>query len=293
MPTYDRSSSLDYAFGALAGTANITAGYPFDSVKVRLQTSVPGRFTGPWHCLRHIVATEGVVRGLYRGMSAPVIGGALETAVNYGVYRACLRSLQADEQSLQARDIALAAGSAGFILSFILSPFELIKCRMQLGVAAGYTSTHDCVRRTLQQEGLLGLTRGLGGTIARETPGNALFFTVYEKLRQAPQSHWLQQQSPWLQKTLDLGGVVTAGGCAGMVMWATVLPIDVAKTRIQTALPGTKYDVGILRSLKQLYQEGGVRVLYAGLTPTLIRAFPANAAQWLTWDVLLRVSASV
>lgn len=30
---------------------------------------------------------------------------------------------------------------------------------------------------------------------------------------------------------------------------------------------------------------GGVRSLYAGLTPTLIRAFPANAAQWLAYEV--------
>ena len=29
-------------------------------------------------------------------------------------------------------------------------------------------------------------------------------------------------------------------------------------------------------------------MLYAGLTPTLWRAFPANAAQWLTWDILQR-----
>ena len=36
--------------------------------------------------------------------------------------------------------------------------------------------------QTVQQEGVFGLTRGLGGTIARETPGNALFFTVYEVL---------------------------------------------------------------------------------------------------------------
>ncbi len=30
---------------------------------------------------------------------------------------------------------------------------------------------------------LRGLTRGLGATMAREVPGNALFFTAYEALR--------------------------------------------------------------------------------------------------------------
>lgn len=33
---------------------------------------------------------------------------------------------------------------------------------------------------------------------------------------------------------------------------------------------------------------GGVRGLYAGLTPTLVRAFPANACQWLAWELFMR-----
>jgi hypothetical protein len=33
---------------------------------------------------------------------------------------------------------------------------------------------------------------------------------------------------------------------------------------------------------------GGVQALYAGLTPTLARAFPANAAQWLAWELCLQ-----
>lgn len=51
---------------------------------------------------------------------------------------------------------------------------------MQMGIGAGYLSTRDCLRRTREREGWVGLTRGLGATIARETPGNAIFFTVYE-----------------------------------------------------------------------------------------------------------------
>ena len=38
--------------------------------------------------------------------------------------------------------------------------------------------------------------------------------------------------------------------------WATVLPVDAAKTRIQTATPGSPKDVGILRNLRMMYGEG-------------------------------------
>ena len=33
---------------------------------------------------------------------------------------------------------------------------------------------------------------------------------------------------------------------------------------------------------------GGLNTLYAGIRPTLIRAFPANAAQWLAWECAMR-----
>lgn len=90
------------------------------------------------------------------------------------------------------------------------------------------------------------------------------------------------------QSLKDAASAITAGAVAGMVMWAVVLPLDVAKTRIQTAWPGSQHDVGMSKNLIALYKEGGYRRLYAGLVPTLIRAAPANAAQWLTWEITMQ-----
>lgn len=39
---------------------DLRAGYPFDSVKVRMQASVRGTYAGPWGCFRQILRTEGV-----------------------------------------------------------------------------------------------------------------------------------------------------------------------------------------------------------------------------------------
>ena len=56
------------------------AGYPFDSVKVRLQASQRGTYSGPADCFRHILRSEGI-RGLYRGLSVPLVGGIVETGM--------------------------------------------------------------------------------------------------------------------------------------------------------------------------------------------------------------------
>jgi hypothetical protein len=71
-------------------------------------------------------------------------------------------------------------------------------------------------------------------------------------------------------------------------MWTFVLPLDVAKTRIQTARPGSPMDTSVTRQLLLLWKEGGRRRLWAGYGPTLSRALPANACQWLAWEAAMR-----
>ena len=45
--------------GSLAGGANIATGFPFDTIKVKLQGN-PGRYIGMFHCFRSVWREEGV-----------------------------------------------------------------------------------------------------------------------------------------------------------------------------------------------------------------------------------------
>lgn len=51
----------EYTAGCVAGAANVVSGFPFDTVKVRLQAS-PDRYRGPWDCVRRIWRHEGVCK---------------------------------------------------------------------------------------------------------------------------------------------------------------------------------------------------------------------------------------
>lgn len=46
-------------------------------------------------------------------------------------------------------------------------------------VKLAFRTPRDCLRHLLRTEGLRGLTRGLGATLAREVPGNSLYFSSY------------------------------------------------------------------------------------------------------------------
>jgi solute carrier family 25 carnitine/acylcarnitine transporter 20/29 len=60
--------------GGVGGVFAVVVGHPFDLVKVRMQTAEKGVYTGAMDVLRKGIAREGLVRGLYAGVSAPLVG---------------------------------------------------------------------------------------------------------------------------------------------------------------------------------------------------------------------------
>lgn len=67
----------DVAFGSTAGVVGKFIEYPFDTVKVRLQSS--SQYSGPVDCFQQGWRQDGFP-GLYRGISAPLVGAAVETS---------------------------------------------------------------------------------------------------------------------------------------------------------------------------------------------------------------------
>jgi solute carrier family 25 carnitine/acylcarnitine transporter 20/29 len=73
--------------------------------------------------------------------------------------------------------------------SFILSPIELVKCRLQnqreSRSNAYYKGPIDCIRKIIVEEGIRnGFFRGLASTLARETPCYAGQFAAYYTTKQ-------------------------------------------------------------------------------------------------------------
>jgi ornithine carrier protein len=72
----------DIVYGSTAGVVGKFIEYPFDTVKVRLQSQpdgVPLKYTGPLDCFKQSLRQDGFA-GLYRGISAPLVGAAVETS---------------------------------------------------------------------------------------------------------------------------------------------------------------------------------------------------------------------
>ncbi|XP_051128925.1 mitochondrial arginine transporter BAC1 [Andrographis paniculata] len=289
----------EYVAGMLAGVATVIVGHPFDTVKVKLQkhnTEANGmKYKNGLDCTARILKIEGV-KGLYRGATSSFVGMAFESSLAFGIYSQTKHLLQGNIKSEKPQPLAIvpSAAFAGAVISFILCPSELVKCRMQVQGADSvtpsstrYSSPIDCARETIKSEGLAGIFRGGGATLLRESLGNAVFFSTYEHVRYYMHLP-LRDYTSNLSYFIDVGVGIVSGGVGGIACWSAVLPIDVAKTIIQTS-PDKNHTRNPFQILQSIYRRSGIRGCYTGLGPTIVRAFPANAAAIVTWELAMKV----
>eukprot|EP00584_Thalassiosira_punctigera_P017968 CAMPEP_0172566908 /NCGR_PEP_ID=MMETSP1067-20121228/113744_1 /TAXON_ID=265564 ORGANISM="Thalassiosira punctigera, Strain Tpunct2005C2" /NCGR_SAMPLE_ID=MMETSP1067 /ASSEMBLY_ACC=CAM_ASM_000444 /LENGTH=443 /DNA_ID=CAMNT_0013358137 /DNA_START=93 /DNA_END=1424 /DNA_ORIENTATION=+ len=206
-----------FVCGAAAGTVQAFVICPMEHIKCRLQvqqslaassaatitaTITAGAsatrqqlYKGPFDACISITRRYGLFSGLYRGMSVTLWR---ETPA-FGMYFATYDAIKSKVESLldesgderyhhipsHARTwaaSALAGGISGALTWAIIYPFDVIKTRIQTGplereLRRGmWTVARDIV----EEHGWRHMFRGLGVTLARAFPVNAIIFPVYE-----------------------------------------------------------------------------------------------------------------
>ena len=151
----------DLAAGTISGIACKSVEYPFDTVKVRMQ--MPGESRGPIQILMEGVRKNGLA-SLYRGIPGPMVGAMGENAILFVVYGRLINGLKYINSSSQEEahnrmptmaEYILAGGGAGAAVATLLTPVELIKCRMQMeGSKDLYKNDIDCFIKSTRNEGL-------------------------------------------------------------------------------------------------------------------------------------------
>jgi len=279
-PSATRQALNDVAFGSVAGMVAEVFEYPLDLAKVRLQSQVldgQKRFGGPLDCLSQTWRNEGVL-GLYRGLTVPIVGSMAQTAGLFLAYSQLQNLVRWSANSPPSSDLNLtqlgvAAGGAGLLTSFILTPLELIKCKMQVQMISAPllapqipspSSTSStapgaskgslpAVRRTLpgplalatgvlRKDGIPGLYTGHVATMVRETGGTALWFASKEFVASMLLSR--REYSSLMPSSLESTSPNTAllpwesalsGAVAGGVCVLGMYPADTVKSAMQTA----------------------------------------------------------
>ncbi|KAJ6571819.1 mitochondrial carrier domain-containing protein [Mycena capillaripes] len=309
-------AAKDIGYGIAAGIASKIFEHPFDLTKVRLQAQVldaEARFSGPIDCLTKTWKNEGI-RGLYRGLPAPIFGAMVENASLFLSYRELqnlikITNNQHMEEASSMPQIALAGAGAGAITSFLLTPIELVKCKMQVQMLVAPTISSSSTpallgpisvfMSVLRDTGVRGLWLGQTGTIIREVGGCAVWFMSKELVASAlvarrQNKTGMSRLTSALTKELRPWESALSGACAGASFNLAFFPADTVKSAMQTeeelrpvvtagkASPKTSF----LGTFMAMYRAQGIRGLYAGCGITIARSIPSSAIIFLIYDGL-------
>ena len=185
----------------------------------------------------------------------------------------------------------MSGAASGAFTSLILTPIELIKCKMQVPV----TTTPGVkppgpimiITDVFRQHGLLGFWRGQLGTLIRETGGSAAWFGSFEGVSLLFRS---RAPLPSIQEgaqPLPIYQQLLAGATAGMSYNFVFYPADTIKSRMQTeVVEAGSYRKTFWNVGTSLFREQGIRGLYRGCGITVGRAAPSSAFIFTIYESL-------
>ena len=271
-------SIRDTLAGICGGICAVYTTQPLDTTKVKMQT-FPKQYSSVIHTLSTVFRQEGI-RGLYAGSVPAVLANVSESAVAFLAYGRISEVMQklTDCNSHAEMNLLSQAGCgalSGSCASFVLTPTELVKCRLQTQYISGRaaagvpTSPFAMFVYIITKEGPMHLMKGWTPTLLRETWGYFYFFGGYEAAKK------LLRSDP---SEVSLWKTAVSGGVGGSLCWGFSYPLDIIKSQVQV---GNNLPVKVM---KDIYSEHGLKGFFRGITPCLLRAFPGCGALFVAVD---------
>ena len=287
--------------GTTAGIITTICLHPLDLIKTRFQVHEgnigrghrTAKYRSTWHGIR-TVAYNGGIGALYQGITPAVVG----SGGAWGLYFFLYESYKNHNQSLldgskfynNKTFLNLCSSTeAGVTTVFLTNPIWLVKTRMQVqdktafsinGKTASsqtfYRSMPHAFKTIVQEEGLFALYRGLIPALFLVSHG-VIQFVAYEELKSLKTNDGEKKLGIW--EPLWMGALSKTIASSSTYPWQTI------KSRIQQRqkVDGKPYN-GMIDCCTRIVKNEGVRGLYKGLAPNLIRIAPGAAITFFTYE---------
>lgn len=266
-------SMQDYKAGLVQALIVTAVGYPFDTVKVKLQS---GQFNRPSECIRHVLDGEKKsekmsklskysrgVAAFYKGVSMPFLSHTSKRPIQYTLGEYLKRTT-----SLSNYWIGMMVGPIG---SLIGTPLQVVKIRAQ----TQNSKSHQQISKIWRSVGPTGFYRGLVPNMFKD----ALFGMSYI-------GHYYTMRDKFGNKTA-LQNCIN-GITANCLTWATFIPFDYVKTNIQKQ---TKQQP-VFDLILTHYRRYGWRVFWRGLKPAFLRTFPVSGLSMMGYEYIRKHGGS-
>lgn len=273
--------------------------YPLDTIAIQRQTSTTRPLFPPSQSIFKSF------RGLYRGLGVSICITTPAVALYLCTYRQAKESFSPYLGETTYNYIASGI-FAEVTSSFMWTPLEVVKARLQISAASTSGSLISQVKEISRAEGIRGFYRGYLMGLAVFIPYNAVWWSSYENSKGISQSFGIQQAA----YQAAVGSALATTLAASLAH-----PLDLVKTRYQVStsesisnlvaaqsspIPSDKVSgrqlagsnnrssdrMGVKYVFRNVMRESGWRGLYAGIGPRLFCSIPSSVISMAVFEYL-------
>ncbi|RAK99057.1 putative mitochondrial ADP,ATP carrier protein (Ant) [Aspergillus ibericus CBS 121593] len=271
---------VDFLMGGVSAAVSKTAAAPIERIKLLIQNQdemlragrLDRKYNGIVDCFRRTAASEGVV-SLWRGNTANVIRYFPTQALNFA-FRDTYKSMfsykkERDGYTKWMMGNLASGGAAGATSLLFVYSLDYARTRLANDAKSAkgggdrqFNGLVDVYKKTLASDGIAGLYRGFGPSVAGIVVYRGLYFGMYDSIKPVVLVGALEGN--FLASFL-LGWTVTTG--AGIASY----PLDTIRRRMMmTSGEAVKYKSS-MDACRQIVAKEGVKSLFKGAGANILR----------------------
>ena len=268
--------SLEIFASVSAGTTATVLGHPLDCIKVRLQAlQQPGLST--LGCAMQILKADGL-QGFFRGIGPPLTEKLLSSTVMFLAFEEAQRRLpDTPGGSL------LAGALSGLATSVVSTPTDWVKIQAQVRGVPVQAVLAEVLRHGPLRALHVAFCGGVMNML-REGIFTAVYLGIYARARAAIVEG---RGGVGMGATPPLHLVALTSATTGALAWVASFPFDSIKS-VQQASPAfaPSKRASIRGAVAALWQQGGLRAFYRGLSASTARAVLVTCSRLFTYEAV-------
>lgn len=301
--------------GAASGVVTRAVSQPLDVLKIRFQLQVEpilkGHHGAKYHSMLQaclVIHREEGVRAFWKGHIPAQVLSVIFGIVQFTVFEVLTQQVSNELPDTLTSDLKpvthFVCGSlAGCAATLAAQPFDVIRTRF---VAQGrhkvYHTMLHATRCMLVGEGPRALYKGLLPALVQIAPQNGFQFSFYSIFKGVYEHLLLKSGEAVLAKKRpgNLESIVCGSG-AGICAKVIVYPLDMIKKRLQivgfaegrAAFGRTRTYSGLMHCLRTVVIEEGVRGLYKGLRPSVVKAMVTVGCSFWAYELFCNLMLQI